>query len=118
MHKQAACAKVISYGYDAINLNCGCPSERVAGGGCFGAALMRDPPLVAELCSAMAGATGGQVPTVKCRIGVLDREEMKRGLLDGDEEADYASLYSFVRTVGQVASSALFPAEFAGASPP
>ena len=37
-----------------VNLNCGCPSDRVAGSGCFGAAMMRDPVLVADCCAAMA----------------------------------------------------------------
>jgi tRNA-dihydrouridine synthase A len=43
-----AAAKAVQYGYDEINLNCGCPSDRVAGAGCFGAAMMLQPALVAE----------------------------------------------------------------------
>jgi tRNA-dihydrouridine synthase A len=74
--------------YDAINLNCGCPSDRVAGSGCFGAALMRDPALTAELCAAMAEGANGTPITVKCRIGVADTtaEALAAGpeeLLDG-----------------------------------
>lgn len=67
-----ACAIGREWGYDAINLNCGCPSDRVAGAGSFGAALMRDPDLAAEICAAMADGAGGTPVTVKCRIGVAD----------------------------------------------
>jgi len=55
-------------GYDEINLNVGCPSDRVQSGA-FGAVLMRDPGLVAECCAAMIAAQPREV-TVKCRIGV------------------------------------------------
>lgn len=59
-------------GYDEINLNVGCPSDRVQSGR-FGACLMREPELVAECMAAIAGAVS--VPaTVKCRIGVDDQE--------------------------------------------
>jgi len=59
-------------GYDEINLNVGCPSDRVQSGR-FGACLMREPALVAEGMAAMAAAV--QVPvTVKCRIGVDDQD--------------------------------------------
>ncbi len=56
------------WGYDEINLNCGCPSDRVQSGA-FGALLMKRPDLVAECCSAMIAAQPVEV-TVKCRIGV------------------------------------------------
>jgi len=60
------------FGYDEINLNCGCPSDRVQSGR-FGACLMREPQLVAECVAAMAA--GVDVPvTVKCRIGVGEQE--------------------------------------------
>jgi tRNA-dihydrouridine synthase A len=59
-------------GYDEINLNCGCPSDRVQSG-TFGAVLMKDPGLVAECCAAMIEAVDVEV-TVKCRIGVDDQE--------------------------------------------
>ena len=60
------------FGYDEINLNCGCPSDRVQNGR-FGACLMREPALVAECVAAMAAAT--KIPvTVKCRIGVDEQE--------------------------------------------
>jgi tRNA-dihydrouridine synthase A len=58
-------------GYDEINLNCGCPSDRVQGGA-FGACLMREPALVADCVSAMKAAVSIPV-TVKCRIGVDDQ---------------------------------------------
>lgn len=60
------------YHYDEINLNVGCPSDRVQSG-TFGACLMREPQLVADCVSAMKSVT--QTPiTVKCRIGVDDQE--------------------------------------------
>jgi tRNA-dihydrouridine synthase A len=68
----AAAAIAASYGYDEINLNCGCPSSRVAGAGCFGAKLMLDPPRVAAAVAAMAAAAPGIPITVKCRLGVDD----------------------------------------------
>src|SRR5579863_3904831 len=56
-------------GYDEINLNCGCPSERVASGA-FGACLMREPARVADCVAEMTAAV--RVPvTVKMRIGVV-----------------------------------------------
>ena len=68
----AAAAKVVAkYGYDEINLNCGCPSERVAGAGCFGAAMMLQPQLVADCCRAMQDAVPDIPVTVKCRLGKL-----------------------------------------------
>jgi tRNA-dihydrouridine synthase A len=71
-------------GYAEINLNVGCPSDRVQEGR-FGACLMAEPRLVAELVSAMKGAV--RIPvTVKCRIGIDDQDE---------EEA----LQDFVETV-------------------
>ncbi|MBU6415973.1 MAG: tRNA dihydrouridine(20/20a) synthase DusA [Xanthomonadaceae bacterium] len=63
-------------GYDEINLNAGCPSDRVQSGR-FGACLMREPALVADCVRAMRDAV--RVPvTVKCRIGVDDQDD------DGD----------------------------------
>ncbi len=61
------------FGYDEINLNVGCPSDRVQSG-CFGAVLMERPALVAECCAAMIGAAGATEVTVKCRIGVDDQD--------------------------------------------
>jgi tRNA-dihydrouridine synthase A len=59
-------------GYAEINLNCGCPSDRVQSGA-FGACLMRTPALVAECVAAMRAEVSIPV-TVKCRIGVDDQE--------------------------------------------
>jgi len=69
-------------GYDEINLNVGCPSDRVQSGR-FGACLMREPGLVADCMAAIGEAV--RVPaTVKCRIGVDDQdpEESLFGLVD------------------------------------
>jgi len=77
------------FGYDEINLNVGCPSDRVQSGA-FGACLMREPALVADCVAAMRDAVTGLdkfVPvTVKCRIGV-------------DEQDEYEALQQFVETV-------------------
>ena len=60
------------FGYDEINLNVGCPSDRVQSGK-FGACLMLEPELVADCVSAMAAQV--RIPvTIKCRIGVDDQE--------------------------------------------
>lgn len=69
----AACAKIgEDYGYDEINLNCGCPSDRVQRG-MIGACLMGEPALVAEGVAAMKNAV--KIPvTVKCRIGIDDQD--------------------------------------------
>lgn len=60
------------YGYNEINLNVGCPSDRVQSGR-FGACLMREPDLVAAICRSMQKSTKMPV-TVKCRIGVDDQD--------------------------------------------
>lgn len=83
----ARCAEMgEQFGYDEINLNCGCPSDRVQTG-CFGAVLMKDAPLVARGVRAMRAATSKPV-TVKHRIGVDDLE-------------GYDFLRSFVETVAE-----------------
>jgi tRNA-dihydrouridine synthase len=72
------------YGFDEINLNCGCPSDRVQAGR-FGACLMREPALVAECIAAMADALPDGVPvSVKCRLGVDDDDDFDRfiGFID------------------------------------
>ncbi|KAL3135811.1 hypothetical protein ABBQ32_007373 [Trebouxia sp. C0010 RCD-2024] len=92
----AAAAKVVArYGYDEINLNCGCPSERVAGAGCFGAAMMLQPALVAQCCQAMQDAVPHIPVTVKCRLGV-------------DETDSYEALCTFIRTVSEQSSVSHF----------
>ncbi len=66
----AACTRLaLRWGYDEVNLNCGCPSERVQRGA-FGACLMSEAPLVADCVRAMQDAADGMPVTVKHRIGV------------------------------------------------
>ncbi|WBU64240.1 tRNA dihydrouridine(20/20a) synthase DusA [Paracoccus aerodenitrificans] len=67
-----ATALAAEFGYDEINLNVGCPSDRVQSG-CFGAVLMKTPALVADCVGAMIAESPVEV-TVKCRIGVDDQE--------------------------------------------
>ena len=78
------------FGYDEINLNCGCPSDRVQDGR-FGACLMREPALVGECVAAMAAAVGVPV-TVKCRIGV-------------DEQAPREALFAMVDAVAKAGAT-------------
>jgi tRNA-dihydrouridine synthase A len=69
----AAAAKIAQeFGYSEVNLNVGCPSDRVKSGA-FGACLMREPDLVADCVAAMKHAVAVPV-TVKCRLGVDDQE--------------------------------------------
>lgn len=76
------------FGYDEINLNVGCPSDRVKAGR-FGACLMAEPELVADCVAAMHKAV--QVPvTVKCRIGIDDQ----------DSEADFTRFIETVADAG------------------
>ncbi len=71
--KLAQAAQIAAgYGYDEINLNIGCPSDRVQAG-TFGACLMRDPGTVGQLVAAMKNAVAIPV-TVKCRLGVDDQD--------------------------------------------
>ncbi|HST45749.1 MAG TPA: tRNA dihydrouridine(20/20a) synthase DusA [Luteimonas sp.] len=74
-----------AHGFDEINLNVGCPSDRVQAGR-FGACLMREPALVADCVAAMRAACTVPV-TVKCRLGV-------------DDDHDYERFAAFVATVG------------------
>ena len=81
----ATCAKIAQdWGYDEVNLNCGCPSERVQRGS-FGACLMAEPNLVADCCKAMLDAVDIDV-TVKHRIGI-------------DKIEDYGFVRDFVGTL-------------------
>jgi tRNA-dihydrouridine synthase A len=90
----AACAKLAErWGYDEINLNCGCPSERVQRGS-FGACLMAEPALVADCVRAMRDATPLPV-TVKHRIGI-------------DKVEDYAFVRDFVGTVAERGGCTVF----------
>jgi tRNA-dihydrouridine synthase A len=69
------------YGYDEINLNCGCPSNRVQSGA-FGACLMAEPEMVRDCIKAMQDVSDVPV-TVKCRLGIddADEETMLRGFI-------------------------------------
>jgi tRNA-dihydrouridine synthase A len=81
----ALCAKIAEdYGYDEVNLNVGCPSDRVQNGR-FGACLMADPQLVADCVAAMRQVVSIPV-TVKSRIGIDDRDS-------------YPELVDFISTV-------------------
>ncbi|MET0336006.1 MAG: tRNA dihydrouridine(20/20a) synthase DusA [Rhizobacter sp.] len=83
----AKCAKLAQqWGYDEVNLNCGCPSERVQRGA-FGACLMNEPQLVADCVKAMRDAVSLPV-TVKHRIGI-------------DQTESYEFVRDFVGTVAQ-----------------
>lgn len=87
----AAAAEIIEdWGYDEINLNVGCPSDRVQAGR-FGAGLMAEPDLVAACVAAMADATTLPV-TVKCRTGINGRE-------------GYDNLLAFIDTVAAAGCS-------------
>ena len=88
-------------GYDEINLNCGCPSERVVSGS-FGACLMREPSLVAECVAAMRAAVGVPV-TVKMRIGVVSGGGTRAAeLLSGFSAEDKEELWRFTAQVKAV----------------
>ena len=80
------------YGYDEINLNCGCPSDRVQSGR-FGACLMGEPALVSRCVAAMRAAVGIPV-TVKCRIGIDDRDS-------------YEELHDFVQQIRDAGTQVL-----------
>nr|WP_090057072.1 tRNA dihydrouridine(20/20a) synthase DusA [Celeribacter neptunius] len=69
---KAATKFCVDHGYDEVNLNVGCPSDRVQSGA-FGAVLMKSPDLVADCVAAMQEAAGEVPVTVKCRIGVDDQ---------------------------------------------
>jgi tRNA-dihydrouridine synthase A len=85
--EMAECARLAeSYGYDEININVGCPSERVQKGA-FGACLMAEPQLIADCVVAMREAVTIPV-TVKNRIGI-------------DDQDDYGGLHTFISTVAQ-----------------
>lgn len=87
----ARCARLgAEWGYDEINLNCGCPSERVQRGA-FGACLMREPELVADCVRAMGEASPLPV-TVKHRLGV-------------DAVEDYGFVRAFVETLADAGCS-------------
>jgi tRNA-dihydrouridine synthase A len=91
-HDLAEAAKIgESFGYDEINLNVGCPSDRVKGGN-FGACLMAEPKLVAQCVAAMMAAV--KIPvTVKCRLGIDEQDieaaldALAHGVIDAGADA-------------------------------
>ena len=85
------------FGYHEINLNCGCPSDRVQSGR-FGACLMREPALVGDCVAAMVAAAAIPV-TVKCRIGVDDQEprEALFALVEAVKAAGAAAVFVHAR---------------------
>ena len=94
----AQAAKIgAAHGYDEINLNVGCPSDRVQSGR-FGACLMREPNLVADCAGAMREAVPVPV-TIKCRIGVDDQDpEMAlRALIAACASADITTFVIHAR---------------------
>lgn len=85
--KMAEAARIAEgFGYDEVNINCGCPSDRVQSGA-FGACLMRDPAGVSACIKAMCAATTLPV-TVKCRIAI-------------DEDPPRETLFGFVEQVAE-----------------
>jgi tRNA-dihydrouridine synthase A len=86
------------FGYDEININCGCPSDRVASGS-FGACLMHDPELVAACVAAMKSVV--RIPvTVKMRIGVVEGSKRETGAAIAEvSDDDIAELHRFVMLI-------------------
>ncbi len=90
----ADCARIAEqWGFDEINLNVGCPSDRVQSGR-FGACLMAQPQLVAECIAAMGQATRLPV-TVKCRIGI-DDQDAEQALFQFVEFVAAAGCHTFI----------------------
>src|SRR5215470_10457733 len=85
-------------GYDEINFNCGCPSDRVSSGA-FGACLMQEPELVAECVAEMRAHVRLPV-TVKMRIGVVNtRAGETREAIASFDEADLESVQNFLTNI-------------------
>ncbi len=86
------------FGYDEINLNCGCPSDRVSSGS-FGACLMLAPERVAECVAAMKASV--RIPvTVKMRIGVVEgRKREAAAAVSQVSDEDVAQLHRFVTLI-------------------
>jgi tRNA-dihydrouridine synthase A len=85
-------------GYDEINLNCGCPSDRVASGA-FGACLMLEPAKVADCVAAMRAVVSIPV-TVKMRVGVITAKgRVAHDAISRFDEADFEALHEFVRSI-------------------
>ena len=85
-------------GYDEINLNCGCPSDRVSSGA-FGACLMREPTRVADCVAEMRVSVRLPV-TVKMRIGVVNTHDGEaREAVTRFDDADFEALHDFVEKI-------------------
>ena len=95
-------------GFDEINLNVGCPSDRVKAGS-FGACLMAKPKLVADCVNAMANAVGVPV-TVKCRTGIDDLDSQSR-LLEFIATVSSAGCRTFIIHARKAILSGLSPKE-------
>jgi tRNA-dihydrouridine synthase A len=94
MMKEAT-VKAFKYGYKHINLNCGCPSPKVAGSGNFGVSLMHYPTQVADMCAAIADIT--QIPaTVKCRIGVDNNDSYEELVAFVSKVCEQGAVYHFI----------------------
>jgi tRNA-dihydrouridine synthase A len=94
------------FGYDEINLNCGCPSDRVHSGA-FGACLMLEPALVAECVAAMRAAVDIPV-TVKMRIGVVvGHGAAAREAIGRYTQDDERALLDFVAAVSSAGAAAV-----------
>lgn len=98
------------YAYDEINLNCGCPSGKVAGHGCFGARLMYDPEFVGDAMSAIAANCDVPV-SVKCRIGVDDRDSYEELCTFVDKVVSKSPTRHFIIHARKALLSGLSPAE-------
>uniref|UniRef100_A0A0E0P6Q4 tRNA-dihydrouridine synthase n=1 Tax=Oryza rufipogon TaxID=4529 RepID=A0A0E0P6Q4_ORYRU len=99
-----------AYSYDEINLNCGCPSGKVAGHGCFGARLMFDPEFVGDAMSAIAANCNVPV-SVKCRIGVDDRDSYEELCEFVDKVVSKSPTRHFIIHARKALLSGLSPAE-------
>lgn len=84
---EQAASFVSAHPYSEVNINCGCPSPKVADNGCFGAALMRTPHLVADIARRMRQQLCVPV-TVKCRLGL-------------DDDTSYETLCTFIDIVSK-----------------
>ena len=106
---EAAARMGAAHGYDEINLNVGCPSDRVQNGR-FGACLMRTPSLVGDLVQAMQTGAGATPVTVKCRIGV-DDQDPETALFDFVETVARAGCRTFVVHARKAILAGLSPKE-------
>ncbi|XP_066348903.1 uncharacterized protein [Miscanthus floridulus] len=98
------------YSYDEINLNCGCPSGKVAGHGCFGARLMFDPEFVGDAMSTIAANCDVPV-SVKCRIGVDGRDSYEELCEFVDKVVSKSPTRHFIIHARKALLSGLSPAE-------